>query len=119
MYQGSTVEATVVQKLNQGVPGNCGNYSPAAFCVTFFRKKVTTKITGSIELNGRPPARTMFSWTGVNGAQLIFRRAAASDTLFYIYYKYSRCDAPFYRSLINIRLHNMSLAEAAGAIAGL
>ncbi len=43
MYQGSMVEVTVVLKLNQGVPGNGGNHFPAAFCVTFFRKKVTEK----------------------------------------------------------------------------
>ena len=40
-FQDSVVEFTVVLKLNQGVPEIGRNRFRAAFCVTFFRKKVT------------------------------------------------------------------------------
>ncbi|MGN6436707.1 MAG: hypothetical protein ACTHMM_09235 [Agriterribacter sp.] len=40
-FQGSVAEFTVVLKLNQGVPEIGRNRFRAAFCVTFFRKKVT------------------------------------------------------------------------------
>jgi len=61
IYQGSIAEATVATPLNQGASGNCGNpprrtrYSPAAFCATFFRKKVAEKLQGV--LNGSPRLR--------------------------------------------------------------
>ncbi len=44
IYQGSIAEATVVPKFNQGsFPKSGRNRFRAAFCVTFFRKKVTKK----------------------------------------------------------------------------
>ena len=37
--QGKKAEFTVVQKLNQGVPGNRGNYCRGSFFVTFLEKQ--------------------------------------------------------------------------------
>ncbi len=41
--QSPVAEFTAVQKLNQGVPEIGRSRFRAAFCVTFFRKKVTEK----------------------------------------------------------------------------
>jgi hypothetical protein len=46
MCQGSIAELTVLLKLNQGVPEIGRNRFRAAFCATFFRKKVAEKQRG-------------------------------------------------------------------------
>ncbi|MBX2922396.1 MAG: hypothetical protein KF746_09415 [Chitinophagaceae bacterium] len=97
IYQGSVAEFTVVRKPNQSRKsgtGNGGNHFPAAFCVTFFRKKVTKKPAPGIVvekkasfISNKPAVHTLLINSELNNMYSRYEEIVAED------YKYTRADA--------------------------